>query len=98
MLSSTQKLKYSSSVSDLELYSAFKAKLCCHRCIILVGNSNVSVAVNFHTVEFISNFIKHECHAIISKRHQHLIIFLLHQSSFDIEKTRMATCTNFAAV
>jgi len=38
------------------------------------------------TIEFISNFIKHERHVIISKHRRYLIVFLYHQS-FDVEKT-----------
>ena len=61
------------------------------------GNSHVSVAVNLDTFDFISNFIKYECHTIISKRRRHLIIFLL-QSFFDVKKIVARQRTNPAAV
>jgi len=59
--------------------------------------SDVSVAMNFHIVEFVSNFIKHECNAIISKRYRCLIFFSL-SIFFRRENFRTATYINSAAV
>jgi len=67
MLSGMQKLKYHSSVSDLEFHPAFSAIKALLYVIEHASYAHVSFAVNLHIVEFISNFIKHERHIIIYK-------------------------------
>ena len=57
MLNGTQKLKYLSSISNLEFHPAFKAiKALSYVIDSFDDNSKVFVAVNLHTVEFISIF------------------------------------------
>jgi len=74
MLECTQKLKYPSfvirlfAVSRVDKSSIMQTILyviSLEKCCITLDKtnySNVSAVINLHTVEFISNFIEHECY------------------------------------
>jgi len=55
--------------------------------------THVSVTINLHIVEFISNLIEYECDAIISQYHVNTLDhFVLRQFSLDVSKVFVRQC------
>jgi len=89
MLSGTQKLKYPFGGSQL-IFLAITLLSDGYIILERAGYTDVSVAINLHIVEFISNLIEHERNAIISQCHiRPHNWFVYRQFSLDVQKTFM---------